>query len=234
MTPSTMASTPDTHGTTDVLMWALQPYLNAEQAHQAARLWTLPDGASSSALAGLGRYCNTVARHFDLRGREAELHLRLFKAMQWQIRQRQGAASVPPPSRPAADSLPGTAMRTVPPVSAGSGLTVQRFLEVLLQFMGRELAAPVPGEAWRQGLLKQARRLPTPLQHALRSWLWLETPTLAGDWPAQGAGTRLLNAAYVVAAEWLGPVKADACFTATVRELESSGDPVLARVRHYL
>ena len=33
---------------------------------------------------------------------------------------------------------------------------------------------------------------------------------LVGDWPARGAGTSLINAAYVMLAQWLGPVQADA------------------------
>jgi hypothetical protein len=55
-----------------------------------------------------------------------------------------------------------------------------------------------------------------------------------GDWPARGAGTRLINAAYVVLAQWLGPVQADACLTRIVRECEQSADASLHQVRSYL
>jgi hypothetical protein len=44
----------------------------------------------------------------------------------------------------------------------------------------------------------------------------------------------VINAAYVALAQWLGPVRADACFTQVVREFENSQDPVLMSVRRYL
>jgi hypothetical protein len=89
---------------------------------------------------------------------------------------------------------------------------------------------------WRQGLAQhvgQSRLNAAERQRAL-SWIHAHGANLVGDWPARGAGTSLINAAYVMLAQWLGPVQADACLTRIVRECEQSADATLHRARSYL
>lgn len=228
--------------TRKALVWALRAYLSAPEAEQAADLWQPGPSAQGTAIAGLSRYCRAVARQFSLAGREAELHLRIIRAMQTM---GQGATlpeeSLTTEGRGGAmgsrvDSLDSrvntSANDSVPP-----GLpvvAVQRFLEAMEQVAARECPDTYSPTVWRQSLLIHAKRIPQHLRVHAADWLWGRSTSLNGDWPARGAGTRLINTAYVTLAEWVGPVRADACFTAIVREFENSQDPALADVRRYL
>jgi hypothetical protein len=203
--------------------WALSAYLVQPQLSEAAALWQPPAsaGGASSMLVGLSRYCRLVGQRFDLRGREAELHLRIIRAMQ---AQSQGRV-------PAADAAPAMAT-LVAPVS--SGALVQRFLEAIERQVQREAGALYSAERWRQAVVRHCRGLSNEALQRACDWLWGQTSVLVGQWPARGAGTQLLNGAYVALAEWLGPVRADACFTRVVGEFEGSQDPALVDVRAFL
>ena len=232
----------------ECLLWALCSYLDTAQAEQALRLWQ--PSTQASALSGLSRYCRSVAQQFGLQGREAELHLRIVRAMQ-----AMGAASNRRPSEGSAEAITGSAHAglekvdtqpspldalaqsasandSVPPGLAN--LAVQRFLEAIEAAAARECPGQFTTQRWRQGLLQHTTRFPKPLQQQVADWLWGHTDSLPGDWPARGAGTRLINAAYVVLAEWMGPVRADAAFTQIVKGFENSPDPTLSGVRRYL
>lgn len=207
--------------------WALSAYLAPAQINEAAALWQpAGNGEASSMLVGLSRYCRLVGQRFDLRGREAELHLRIIRALQ---AQNQGKPTPPPDAR--APELPPTL-----PVVTGmaGGPLVQRFLEAIEQQVQREAGSQYSAERWRQSLVRHCGRLPRDALQRASDWLWGQTSVLVGQWPARGAGTHLINGAYVALAEWLGPVRADACFTRVVSEFERSHDPVLMGVRAYL
>lgn len=204
------------------LRWALGAYLKAEDADAAARMWERPDGQGGSALVGLSRYTRLIAQQFGLQGKEAELHLRIIRAMQSQSgtpgKWTEGAQ---------------LSEQAVAPQASPSGQLMQAFLVAVERHLGREMP-DLSQSAWRQALLKQAQSLkPEPLR-ALSDWLWRKQDVLAGDWPAQAVGTQLINTAYVALAQWLGPVRADQCLTRVVRELEASGDANLAGIRRWL
>jgi hypothetical protein len=214
------------------LVSALSTYLDAERAELAASQWRRP-GDQHSAMWGLSRYCRLVAQQFGLQGKEAELHLGIIRAMRAQGLGAAPSSESPPPEARQTRVEPGlSANDSLPPGLAA--VAVQRFVESVEQCVAREAPQIYSAQRWRQSLLVHAQRMhPVLLQH-FADWLWGQTPQLQGDWPARGAGTRLVNTAYVALAEWLGPVRADACFTAIVREFENSQDPVLSGVRRYL
>ncbi|HET6789319.1 MAG TPA: hypothetical protein VFW84_08645 [Aquabacterium sp.] len=215
--------------TSRALMLALGAYLAPDQARHAASLWRGPASGQGSVMSGLSRYCRAVAQQFGLQGKEAEMHLSIIRAMRAQGIGRAQAAEPPQTAR----IEPGlSANDSVPP--GISAVAVQRFVEAVEQCVAREAPDTYSPQRWRQSLLVHARRIPPVLLQQAADWLWGRSPQLTGDWPARGAGTRLINTAYVTLAEWLGPVRADACFTAIVREFENSQDPLLAGVRRYL
>lgn len=229
------------------LMWALQPYLDEGRAREAVALWQPPDASGPApAMVGLSRYCRLVGQRFGLQGKEAELHLRIIRALQAQGLggQRQAApVETPGPSSPqggaagrgwrTAGADAGASVNDSLPAGA-SALLVQRFLEMVEQAVVREAPMSYSPQRWRHTLIKQAGRLPEPVLRLATDWLWARVPALTGEWRAGGEGTRLVNAAYMALAEWVGPVKADACFTHIVRAFESSGDAHLKPVRRYL
>ena len=222
------------------LIWALKAYLPPLEAERAAMLWQPAAAQQNSITAGLSRYCRTVGQHFELHGREAELHLRIIRALQTL---GQGRALPQDDAQPAAakDRAQG---QLEPPLATSSAndsqppfltvMTVQRFLEAIEQVVARECPQVYSPTLWRQALLRQARRIPSEQLSLVADWLWGRTPSLQGEWPARGSGTRLINTAYVALAEWLGPVGADAQFTSVVREFEHSQDASLTSIRRYL
>lgn len=198
----------------------LGAYLEPDAARQAAELWQpLPaTAAGQPSLAGLSRYCRQVAQQFNLQGREAEIHLQIIRSLQ---RAASGQPSQPP-------SPP------VPP--SHDARIVQAIILAMERHVERALGPAFLSVRWRQGLAQhigQARLSAAERQRAL-SWVHAHGANLAGDWPPRGAGTRLINAAYVVLAQWLGPVQADACLTRIVRECEQGADDSLHGVRSYL
>lgn len=245
--PSTVASEPS-ESLRGALLWALGAYLDASQAEQALGLWQ--PSTQASALSGLSRYCRSVAQQFGLQGREAELHLRIVRAIQATggASTRRGneghaeSATAPAhaglekvdtrPSPLDALAQSASANDSVPPGLAN--LAVQRFLEAIEATVARECPGQFTTQRWRQGLLRHTARFPKPMQLQVADWLWGHAEHLPGDWPARGAGTRLINAAYVALTEWVGPVRADAAFTQIVKGFENSSDSTVSGVRRYL
>lgn len=222
------------------LVWALSAYLPPLEAERAAMLWQPTNALKASITAGLSRYCRTVGQQFELHGREAELHLRIIRALQV-----VGQGKTLPQEDAEPSASPGNrAPRLEPPLAMSSAndsqppflsvMTVQRFLEAIEQVVAKECPDVYSPTLWRQALLRHARRIPAAQLSLVSDWLWGRTPGLHGDWPARGSGTRLINSAYVALAEWLGPVRADAQFTSVVREFENGQDPSLASIRRYL
>lgn len=222
------------------LRWALAAYLTPQDAHAAALQWQ-PTAPGASTLAGLSRYCRAVAQQFNLQGREAELHLHIIRALQ--TLPRTAPAPVPPGSSPASspggaahaesppDSVPGR-----PLARTASGRLVQAVVDAMGEHACLALGAELSAAQWRQSVaagLRQAR-LRGDAAALAEGWLLGRWAVLPGVWPARGDGTRLINAAYVALAGWLGPVQADACLSRIVRDCEQGGDTELRAVRSYL
>lgn len=224
----------------EALLWALGAYLDPAAAQEAAWLWQPPASNQGSVLVGLSRYCRLVARQFNLQGKEAELHLRIIRGMQARgldarhaLRPSEEDASTRGKAEPSLSHVAShSANDSLPP--GLPGMMVQRFLEAVEQVVARECPQNYTPQLWRQRLLRHGQSLPKAMSPHVADWLWGRTSSLLGDWPAQGVGTRLINVAYVTLAEYLGPVRADACFTHIVRDFENSQDPVVSTVRSYL
>ena len=208
----------------DVAVVAVQQvlgaYLEPDAARQAAALWQplAPTPAGQPSLAGLSRYCRQVAQQFNLQGREAEIHLQIIRSL-------QRVASGAPPAVVIAPAAPSHDARIV-----------QAIIHAMERHVERALGPAFLAVRWRQGLAQQvdrSRLSESERQRAL-SWIHAHGANLVGEWPARGAGTSLVNAAYVMLAQWLGPVQADDCLTRIVRECEQSADASLHRVRTYL
>lgn len=204
----------------EAVQQVLVAYLEPEAARQAAALWqplsATPAGPPS--LAGLSRYCRLVAQQFNLQGREAEIHLQIIRSLQ-RVASGRPASPVVAPAAPSHDAR-----------------IVQVIIHAMERHVERALGPAFLAVRWRQGLAHHVgqSRLSSAEQQRALSWIHAHGANLAGEWPARGAGTRLINAAYVVLAQWLGPVQADACLTRIVRECEQSADASLHRVRTYL
>lgn len=204
----------------EAVQQVLVAYLEPEAARQAAALWqplsATPAGPPS--LAGLSRYCRLVAQQFNLQGREAEIHLQIIRSLQ-RVASGRPAAAVVAPAAPTHDAR-----------------IVQVIIHAMERHVERALGPAFLAVRWRQGLAHHVgqSRLSSAEQQRALSWIHAHGANLVGEWPARGAGTRLINAAYVVLAQWLGPVQADACLTRIVRECEQSADASLHRVRTYL
>lgn len=204
----------------EAVQQVLVAHLEPDAARQAAALWqplsATPAGPPS--LAGLSRYCRLVAQQFNLQGREAEIHLQIIRSLQ-RVASGRPAAPVVAPVAPSHDAR-----------------VVQVIIHAMERHVERALGPAFLAVRWRQGLAHHVgqSRLSSAEQQRALSWIHAHGANLAGEWPARGAGTRLINAAYVVLAQWLGPVQADACLTRIVRECEQSADASLHRVRTYL
>ena len=204
----------------EAVQQVLVAYLEPDAARQAAALWqplsATPAGPPS--LAGLSRYCRLVAQQFNLQGREAEIHLQIIRSLQ-RVASGRPASPVVAPAAPTHDAR-----------------IVQVIIHAMERHVERALGPAFLAVRWRQGLAHHVgqSRLSSAEQQRALSWIHAHGANLVGEWPARGAGTRLINAAYVVLAQWLGPVQADACLTRIVRECEQSADASLHRVRTYL
>lgn len=213
----------DPVATRRALVLALSDYLESERVREAITLWHHHFENSGSIFVGLNRYCRQVAQAFGLSGKEAELHLKIFRAL-------QAAPDTLPPdplSRPSAVEQPRASA-----AASGSARTLAAFFAEIEALVARE-----PGLSagfWRRAALARANALPGPARLAVGGWWRGELSSLGGDWPAGGLGTALVNVIYVALADLLGPVRADQCFTQAVGRLEASDDPALRSIRQYL
>ncbi|HSV69613.1 MAG TPA: hypothetical protein VLI72_05835 [Methylibium sp.] len=234
------------------LAHALGAYLDRVRVRDAVALWSAHFEGQGSLFVALNRYCRQVAESYGLVGLEAELHLRVFRALQGDPRalpddplsQPPGddertapaaldaLASAGPPSRPGPP-------RSEPPSGSGAGshrsaALLQVFYAAIESQLARDLPPGITPARVRRTLIKHAAGLPRPQQHAASLWWSNQVSVLGGDWPAGGHGTALVNVIYVSLAELVGPVRADQCFTQAVARLERGGDPAHAEIRRYL
>ena len=87
------------------LAHALADYLDRSGVHDALTLWSRSFEGRESLIVGLNRYCRQVAERFGLAGKEAELHLKVFRALHADPRTLPDDPLTLPPAA-------GTAMRT--------------------------------------------------------------------------------------------------------------------------
>lgn len=220
------------------LAHALAEYLDRARVRDAVALWRLHFEGQGSLSVALNRYCRQVAERFGLPGKEAELHLKIFRALQLDpLLLPEDPLSLPPPEED--PTVPGQlAGGPLPRVSAtGQGVgarLLQTFYAALEAQLARDLPAGLTPARLRRTLIRHAAVLPRAQRHPASLWWSGQVGVLDGDWPAGGAGTELVNVMYVTLAELVGPARADQCFTNAVRQLEASGDPVLDGVRDYL
>jgi hypothetical protein len=234
------------------LAHALGEYMDRGRVRDAVALWSRHFEGQGSVSVALNRYCRHMADSFGLAGREAELQLKIFRALQTDPRELpQDPLSVPPddaPTQPAAlndaaragpSSLPAGTSRGRP---AGTGSTsagrsaalLQAFYSAIEEQLARDLPPGVTPARIRRTLIRHATTLPRPQQHAASLWWSGQVSALDGEWPAGGHGTALVNVIYTALAELLGPVRADQCFTQAVSRLEASGDSARTSIRRYL
>lgn len=217
------------------LAHALAEYLEAPRVRDAVMLWCQQFQGRGALFLGLSRYCRQIADGFGLAGKEAELHLRIFRALQ---SDPQRLPDDPLSSQPFEATEPGSLPPgSVAPVAPrlGEGVAaLQAFFAAIEAQLSRDLPVGLTPARVRRALIRHAASLPRPQQHAASLWWSGQVSTLDGDWPAGGHGTLLINVMYVALAELLGPVRADACFTQAVDRLEASGVPALTGIRGYL
>lgn len=211
------------------LAHALTGYLDRRRVREAVALWSQHFEGRGSLFVGLSRYCKQIAEAFGLPGKEAELHLKIFRALQLDTRQ----LPADPLSLPAEEAV----VLPAAPIDPGAGpgaFVMQRFHAALDTQLARDLPPGVTPALWRRTLIRHAAVLPPPQRHAASLWWSGQVGQLGGAWPAGGHGSALVHVMYLTLAELVGPVRADRCFTLAVAQLEASGDVALAEIRRYL
>lgn len=217
------------------LAHALAEYLEAPRVRDAVMLWCQQFQGRGALFLGLSRYCRQIADGFGLAGKEAELHLRIFRALQSDPRRLpDDPLSSQPFESTEPGSLPPGSVAPVAPRLGEGVAALQAFFAAIEAQLSRDLPVGLTPARVRRALIRHAASLPRPQQHAASLWWSGQVSTLDGDWPAGGHGTLLINVMYVALAELLGPVRADACFTQAVDRLEASGVPALTGIRGYL
>lgn len=217
------------------LAHALAEYLEAPRVRDAVMLWCQQFQGRGALFLGLSRYCRQIADGFGLAGKEAELHLRIFRALQSDPRRLpDDPLSSQPFESTEPGSLPPGSVAPVAPRLGEGVAALQAFFAAIEAQLSRDLPVGLTPARARRALIRHAASLPRPQQHAASLWWSGQVSTLDGDWPAGGHGTLLINVMYVALAELLGPVRADACFTQAVDRLEASGVPALTGIRGYL
>lgn len=217
------------------LAHALSAYLDGARVHEAVSLWSQNVDGQASLLAGLTRYCKQVAEVFGLAGREAELHLKILRAMKMDpsllpddpLASRAAAAAAIATGRAASAASTAAAPNASSPV-------LQKLFGLLEAQLVRESPTGAVNLALRRSVVGLATQLPPMQRIAVVQWCTGEATALHGQWPAGGHGTVLVNLIYVALAELVGPVRADRAFGLAVADLESSGDAALAEIRRYL
>ena len=228
------------------LAFALAEYLDTGGVREAVLLWAQHFEGQGSLFVGLSRYCRQIAERFGLAGREAELHLKIFRALQADPQQLpEDPLSLPPSDgltttpawldpRPAeAAAVPSSGPAAT--VQAGAGArTLQAFFAAVEEQLARDTPPGLTPARLRRTLIRHAPSLPRPQQQAASLWWSGQVGSLGGEWPAGGHGTTLVNVIYVTLAELVGPARADRCFTLAVQRLTATRDATLAEIRRYL
>ena len=215
------------------LAHALSAYLDSARVHDAVSLWSQTADSQASLLTGLTRYCKQVGEMFGLSGREAELHLKILRAMKMDPSllpddplSTRASAAVPIGFHP-----PESVTSSTPHSSA---LLLQKFFGLLEDQFKRESPTGAANVALRRSLVGLAKQLPPTQRIAVVQWCTGEASALHGHWPAGSHGTVLVNLMYVALAERIGPVRADRALGQVVANLEASGDATLTEIRRYL
>lgn len=217
------------------LAHALADYLNRAGVREAVAMWSARFEGKGSLFVTLHRYCGEVADRFGLGGREAELHLKIFRALQTDPRELPAdPLSVPPPHAPRAVAGEGESGASVGLEGSPSAALLEAFWVEIETQLARDLPVGVTPARLRRALIREAVQLPKAHRHAASLWWSAQVSSLGGEWPAGGVGTALVNVMYVALAELLGPTRADQCFTQAVTRLETAADPALAGIRRYL
>lgn len=219
------------------LAFVLGGYLDRRRVRDAVALWSTHFEGQGSLFVALQRYCRQVADSYGLAGREAELHLKVFRALQGDPRDLpQDPLSVPPTDEERTVPAPLAEAPRVGPVAevSRSAAVLQAFYAAVEEQLARDLPPGLTPARVRRTLIRHAAGLPRPQQHAASLWWSNQVSALGGDWPPGGHGTALVNVIYVSLAELLGPRRADQCFTQAVARLERSGEPGLADIRRWL
>lgn len=215
------------------LAHALHGYLGAGHVRDAVALWNQHFEGKVGLFVGLTRYCKQVADLFGLKGQEAELHLRIFRALQIDPRQLPIDPLSQPPDMQS-QSLPDGAAASSQGEPGQGAFVLQRLHTAIEACLARDAGASLPPALLRRMLVRRCAVLPPQHRHAAQLWWSGQVGVLSGDWPAGGLGTALVNVMYVTLAELIGPVQTDRCFAQAVARLEASGDPALYEVRSYL
>ena len=121
------------------LAHALHDYLDASRVRDAVVLWHQQFDGQGTLFLGLSRYARQIARQFGLAGKEAELHLKMFRALQTDPRR---LPDDPLTSLPFESTEPGRlpAGTTTLPRPLGEGAAVlQAFYAALEAEMARDL-----------------------------------------------------------------------------------------------
>ncbi len=213
------------------LYLALTLRLEKDDAIQAVDMWQPFKGHEHNPLVGLRRYCQEVALRFGLQGREAELHLSIIKSLKAQGLM-SGLTDSPDSTPPHANTLQAPVAQ--PPSRNDAAQLMQQFMQAVEAHVSVEVSGQYSPERWRQSLMQQINKTKSISDAHLQDWLSDRASRLQGEWPSRGRGTQLINVVYVVLAQWLGPVKADACFTSIVNRFEKSSAPYLRDIRSYL
>lgn len=219
------------------LAYALGAHLDRRRVRDAVVLWSEQFEGQGSLFVALQRYCRQVAQSYGLAGREAELQLTVFRALQSQPSDLpQDPLSVPPGDD---ERTAPTPLSEAPRVAAAAGASasaavMQAFYAAVEEQLVRDLPPGVTPVRVRRTFIRYASGLPRPRQHAASLWWSNQVPLLSGDWPPGGHGTALVNVIYVALAELLGPRRADECLTQAVMRLERSGEPGLTDIRRWL
>lgn len=221
------------------LAQALGAYLDRVRLRDAVALWRRHFEGQGSQFSALHRYCRQVAQSYGLVGLEAELHLKIFRALQADPRELpEDPLSLPP------EEGERTAPAALEPALPGGGpdrnatnhgaRLLQSFYAAIEEQLARDLPPGITPARVRRTLIRHAAALPRPQQHAASLWWSNQVVALGGDWPPGGHGTALVNVIYVALAELVGPVRADQCFTQAVARLEHGDEPAHAEIRRYL
>lgn len=194
------------------LALGLSSFLPRAQLRDAVLLWAREFEGRGSVHGSLNRYARKLAVQFGLNGREGELHLQVFRALQ------VDTDALPPDvlSQPSLHAVQAQA-----PTAANS--PEARLLQLFIEVLWRQVQTqhPQDASAWRRRIQQHAgSSLPIADRRPLLNWMSGAAPMLTGSWLAGRNGTALVNLFYVALAESFGPAQADRLFSEAVKIVE--------------
>jgi hypothetical protein len=208
------------------LALGLSSFVARGRLRDAVLLWTREFEGRGSVHGNLNRYCRKLAVMFGLNGREGELHLHIFRALQLDTERL-------PPDVLSQPSLQTVQVQAAPAASSPEARLLQFFIEVLW----RQVQLNHAGEAgaWRARVQQAVSSgLPIADRRPLLAWMSGAAPMLTGSWAAGRNGTALVNVFYVALAEVFGPAQADRLFSESVKIVEREAPRDLPPMREFL